>query len=192
MTSEKYWTNFGEIETCTGAMFSINDPQFDIEAIAHGAARKCRFNGQCKYLYPVSAHQIMVSRIMQHRGGNPLEGLLHDGNESYLPDVPSPYKPELPDMRALEDRIDLALRKHFELPLHKTPECQYADMVALMIEAYHLLPSRGLSAAWERCAEFRAPAGVYMRMGYRIPAYDIEPAKAKAMYLARYQELISQ
>lgn len=192
MTSEAYWKTNGEIETVTGAMFRIAEPQFDIEAIAHGAARKCRFNGQCKYFYPVSAHQIMVSRIMAHRGGDPLEGLLHDGNESYLPDVPSPYKAGLPDMRALEDRVDLALRAHFGLTAHKTPDCQYADMVALMIEAWYLLPSQGLTEAWAACEAFRKPAHTYMRMGYRVPSYDVSPHNAKIHYLNRYRELTSQ
>lgn len=195
MTSEAYWKNAGEIETVTGAMFRLAAPAFDIEAIAHGAARKCRFNGQCKFFYPVSAHQIMVSRIMAHRGGNPLEGLMHDGNESYLPDAPSPYKLLRHvdcQLCAAEDHVDVHLRRQFSLPLHKTPECRYADMVALMIEAWYLLPSRGLSEAWERCAEFRKPAATFMRMGYRIPMYDVSPAKAKDDYLKRYWELTNQ
>jgi len=85
----------------------------------------------------------MVSRLMHWRGGNPLEGLLHDAVEAYLCDIPAPFKQLLPEYTTLEQSLDRQLRRKFGLPEEKTEACYEADQIALFVEAYHLMPSRG-------------------------------------------------
>jgi hypothetical protein len=187
MSSEKYYGVHARIETQRG-FFDLRAPTFDIVDIAGGLARKCRFNGQCSRFYSVASHSLMVSEIMQNLAlGDPLEGLLHDGNEAYLPDVPSPYKKLLPELGKLEDTIDALLRKHFNIEPKKSSGCKYADCVALMIEAFDLLPSRGTGPLWEPLAEFREPA---MRLRARgiVPDYRGEVPTMMA-FLKRYEEL---
>lgn len=191
MSSEELWQH-REIETVSGLYFNTGAPVFDPATIAHGLANKCRFNGQCRSFYPVSSHSIMVSRLMAILGGDPFEGLMHDGNEAYLPDVPSPYKAMLPDLCKLENRVDLALRVHFGLEIRKTQECKDADIIALLIEAHYLLPSKGLDSHWDALAPYRKRAQAFIRRGFCIPGYDVPPARAEAHFLARYYELCAQ
>lgn len=71
------------------------------------------------------------------------EGLLHDGIEAYLGDVPKPFKQLLPDWREIEDDLDTQLRYRFWLPLYKTIECRLADQAALILESRVLMHSKG-------------------------------------------------
>jgi hypothetical protein len=130
------------IRTHTGT-FDLDNPTFNMEDIAHGLAQIPRYNGQSNFPYSVARHSINVARLMLlETGGDPREGLMHDGTEAYLSDVPAPFKPKLPDWRAVDAEVDTAMRLHFDIG-PKTPECKTADFLALFIEAYYLIPGRG-------------------------------------------------
>lgn len=192
MKSEEAYAISGQavIETQFGS-FSLADPKFDIRDIAGGLSRKCRFNGQCSTFYNVAEHSLLVARIMRLlRLGDPREGQLHDGNEAYLPDVPSPYKQLLPDLRALENRVDGELRLAFDLPAQKTSGCSQADTLALLIEAHDLLPSRGTGPLWTALEPYREEA---MRV-YRLPGIAVRclrPEQAEQEFLNMYEDLFS-
>lgn len=158
MNSEDAYVNLPVIETQHG-FFNLQDPQFNILEIAGGLSKKCRFNGQCSRFYSVAEHSVLVAGIMEYlKIGSQFEGLMHDANEAYLPDVPSPYKSVLPDLKRLEDHFDRRIRHYFKMPAIKTAECAYADCVALMIEAYLLMPSRGEGSYWAPLAVYRPAA----------------------------------
>ena len=85
-------------------------------------------------------------------------GVMHDFAEAYLVDLPTPVK-RLPGVheayRVWEHKMDDVIFRKFELGYaDKWPDfrafgevvVKWADMVALKIEAYHMMPSRGL--AW--------------------------------------------
>jgi hypothetical protein len=186
MSSEElYWDPV--IETQRG-QFDLRAPSFDIIDMAGGLSRKCRFNGQCGRFYSVASHSLMVAEIMRELAlGDPLEGLLHDGNEAYLPDVPSPYKKKLPELCALENMVDAQMRAHFKLDPKKSAGCKHADILALLIEAYELLPSRGTGPLWQSLHSYRALA---MRLRARgiVPDYRGEVPTMMA-FLKRYEEL---
>jgi hypothetical protein len=132
------------IETCKGRAFYLDAPVFAIEEIAHSLSNMCRYAGHCSRFYSVAEHSYLVSRIMDVlQMGDPLEGLLHDGAESVLADIASPWKVLLPDYKRMEHKMEVALRKQFELPLEITEGCKTADWIALAIEAKHLLPTKG-------------------------------------------------
>lgn len=132
------------IETSDGEKFSLAKPVFKPEVIAHSLGMCVRFNGHVRYFYSVAEHCALVSMLMaRYYGGDPFEGLMHDGLESILSDVPSPIKRLLPDYKEIDDHLDRQLRKQFGLPEKKSPECKRADRVALFIEAHYLIPSGG-------------------------------------------------
>lgn len=90
--------------------FDPRPEEMCIEDIAHGLSTECRFGGHCPY-YSVAEHSILVSKFLLTRyPQNPIVamlGLLHDGPEAYLKDVPRPlkYTPPFAPFRDLEKRI---------------------------------------------------------------------------------------
>jgi 5'-deoxynucleotidase YfbR-like HD superfamily hydrolase len=83
-----------------------------------------------------------------------LHSHVHDGSEAYLLDLPTPLK-QLPGMKeaygAIEQRMMETIWQSLGLsePDSTTRDIiKWADMYALTIEAYHLMPSRGTN--WTR------------------------------------------
>ena len=135
------------IETFKGKKFFMEDPQFDIEEIAHALSMQCRYTGHTDRFYSVAEHSVLVATIMNTLGkGSPFEGLMHDASEAYLSDIASPWKALLPDYKKIEAKIEVPMRKYYGLPLTITQECKYADWVALFAEAHVMIPSGG--AEW--------------------------------------------
>lgn len=124
--------------------FYIEHPVWIPSAMGHSMAQTARYRGNADDFYSVAEHSVLVASLMREVvGGDPFEGILHDGAESVLPDVSSPFKQLLPDLRKIEKRLDLSIREHFNLPLEKTQEATKADWLALFIEAAELIPERG-------------------------------------------------
>jgi len=175
----------GEDES--SSRFYINAPVWRPYAMAHSMAQTARYRGNADVFYSVAEHCLLVAALMHEvTGGDPFEGLLHDGTESILPDVSAPFKQLLPDLRALEHRLDKHLRETFGLPPEKTQECTHADWLALFIEAAQFVPERG--------ADFVDPYGL------RKEALRIRDEKqwrltcmpwgtAKGWWLGVYEEL---
>jgi hypothetical protein len=165
------------IELVTGGRFYYNKPQWDIGAIAHSLSLQCRFTGQCRKFYSVAEHSVLVSRIMEDLGlGDPMEGLLHDGVESVLADVARPAKALLKDYKALDKALDASLRKAFVLPDTMTPGCMRADMLALLIEAKAIMPSKGLD--YDAPNDVRAQAD---KLPYLVNCWTSDNSKEKFM-----------
>ena len=172
------------IETYSGKKFDILKPTFCIEDIAHGLSNLSRWNGQCSKFYSVAEHSLAVAELMALEGGDPLEGLLHDGHEAYLSDVPSPFKSVLPDWKALEDSCEAELRRVFGLPLQKTKACHRADTMMLFCEAHYLLPNKGRNFTDPLKIRFEAET-IYKQY---MPL-NMVPSEAKAAFLAEYKRL---
>jgi 5'-deoxynucleotidase YfbR-like HD superfamily hydrolase len=81
----------------------------DIRDIAHSLSLQCRFNGHSSEFYSVAQHCVYVARMLPKK--HKRAGLLHDGTETYLCDIPSPLKPHLLNYKALEHRAALAIEK---------------------------------------------------------------------------------
>ena len=100
----------GFIQLYSGGMIDPLDPDpadVKIEDIAHGLARKCRFNGQVKDYYSVSEHSILVAGLVPPEYA--LAGLMHDASEAYLPDVGRPIKHKLIGFAEIEHRMMQAI-----------------------------------------------------------------------------------
>ena len=89
------------IRTFTGKrvdVLNVRVKNIDLRDIAHGLAFKCRFNGHTKEFYSVAEHSVRVLREVQRLAGRnitrnlALNALFHDAAETYLPDIPNPYK----------------------------------------------------------------------------------------------------
>ena len=149
-----------------GGRFELNNPVWRIESIAHSLAQCARFNGHGAFPWSVADHSSMVAALMMTEvGGDPFEGLLHDATECVMSDIPSPFKPQLPDWRAIDARLEKSMRAHYELPEKKSEECKVADWLALFIEADVLMPERG--STFEDPAGLRPKALELRKQGWR-------------------------
>lgn len=168
---DRHIVKAGLTETQCFETFNILEPKFDIKDIASSLSKICRWGGHCSEFYSVAEHSLMVHDLMEGFGlGDPLEGLLHDATEAYLSDVISPHKPLMPDWKVLDSGLETKVRQHFYLPERKTPGCTKADGLALYIEAYHLLPSKGFGPAWPKEEPLRNEALTLIERGW-VPRF---------------------
>lgn len=177
------YRNGGVIETQAG-YFNLTEPTFDIEVIAHALSNTCRYNGHCRSFYSVAEHSVLVSFLMERLNlGCPLEGLLHDATEAYLSDVPSPFKVFLNDWKAIDAKLDAAMREHFGLGA-KSVGLKTADWIALFMEANELMPSKGEGPEWLDPEGLREKA---LQIPWKLLL--LEPKAACELFLERYRQL---
>ncbi len=124
--------------TASGRAFYSMDPRSEeihIEDIAAQLSKQCRFNGALRSdveIYTVAQHCCLVSdHLPEHMQ---LEGLLHDAAEAYTGDMIKPIKLQLPGWKAIETRVDCAIRKRFNLPPEMTPAVKEQDRAAVSTE----------------------------------------------------------
>lgn len=168
------------MQLVSGKPFFPMDPRADeieIEDIAHSLAMQCRFNGHSLDFFSVAQHSVIVSRHVPREYA--LDGLLHDATEAYCGDVIRPIKCVLPGFEPIEALIFDAIAERFGLR-NPIPDCvKAADFAVLCAEKRDLLaPSQGVN--W----------GV---MTDPIPEkiVPVSPRTAKAMFLERFEEIMS-
>ncbi|WP_395831167.1 hypothetical protein [Elstera sp.] len=111
--------------------------------IARALAMTVRFNGHTLVPYSVAQHCVEVAKIVGP-DAQPY-ALLHDAQEAYLGDWPTPLKEALatygkrPALRHLEDMSSLAIHRaaglEFPPPPDIAAEVKHADQVLLVTEA---------------------------------------------------------
>jgi uncharacterized protein len=172
------------ISTVKGNRFYLDDPQFNIDEMAHALAMICRYGGHCRRFFCVAEHSILVAMICEQLElADPYEGLMHDGHEGYLLDLPKPWKAALPGYVELERRLESSMRIQFGLPPEISKGAKTADLVALALESRLLLPNQGKDFEW--------PEGI---LGLAGKLYDIKlncwpPEIARSHFIATYNEL---
>ncbi len=99
----------GTLLTVSGKEFNLLNPDMSlvlIEDIAHGLSYTCRWNGHTRTYYSVAEHSIGVMeryeayarpRGVYTKKGS-LAALLHDAEEAYWGDIPSPIKALYPEI----------------------------------------------------------------------------------------------
>jgi len=136
------------IETFTGRTFSPLAPVFAdirIEDIAHALANQGRFSGHTRHRYSVGEHSVRVSELLEAWGEpRPVQlwGLVHDGSEAYLVDLPTPLKRSSGiggPYRYHERRNQRAVCRRFSLPLKEPARVREADAVLLATEVRDLM-----------------------------------------------------
>lgn len=105
------------IVTFSGGRFWPLDPRPEeifIEDIAHHLSMQCRYAGAVRYFYSTAEHSVLLSEAVEPQYA--LAALLHDGGETYLPDMVRPTKRQFPAYTAAEERIREMIFAKYGLP----------------------------------------------------------------------------
>jgi uncharacterized protein len=130
------------LQTVSGRWVNPFEPdpdQLDPGDIARALANQCRFGGHCRVFYSVAQHSVIVSQLVEERGGDAEESfaaLMHDAAEAYLGDMPHPLKHRSPlgaAFKAAEDHLERAIRDRFRIK-PDVPEIKRADRALLATE----------------------------------------------------------
>lgn len=167
------------IATFTGKKFFPFDPRsedINITDMAHALSNICRFGGHSSSFYPVAQHLVLVSLMCPDPWQ--LWGLMHDGPEAYLVDIPSPLKrmPEFKPYRDAEDNLMNVICDTFGLPRGEPPEVKLVDKRMLATEARDLTFTQG--RGWSTPAE-----------PYDFNIIPWTPHHAQVRFMARFHEL---
>ena len=130
------------LQTVSGRFVNPFDPdpeQLDIGDIARALANVCRFGGHCRSFYSVAQHSVIVSELVEQRGGDVEDvfaALMHDATEAYLGDMPHPIKHRSPlgaAFKEAEDHLEAVLRARFNIKA-EVPEIKKVDRALLATE----------------------------------------------------------
>jgi 5'-deoxynucleotidase YfbR-like HD superfamily hydrolase len=130
------------LQTVSGRWVNPFDPdpeQLDAGDIARALANQCRFGGHSRAFYSVAQHSVIVSQLVEGRGGDAEDAfaaLMHDAGEAYLGDMPHPLKHRSPlgaAFREAERQLEAALREHFRIK-PDVAEIKRADRALLATE----------------------------------------------------------
>ena len=130
------------LQTVSGRWVNPFDPdpdQLDADDIARALANQCRFGGHSRSFYSVAQHSVIVSQLVEQRGGDvedAFAALMHDATEAYLGDMPHPLKHRSPlgaAFKAAEDDLERAIRARFSIK-PDVPEVKRADRALLATE----------------------------------------------------------
>jgi hypothetical protein len=129
----------------------------DILDIATALSLQCRWNGQVKspdHFISVAEHSMLVSAVVSP--GNRLWGLLHDGSEAYVADIPKPLKRLLPEYIEFENRVQEKILSKFDISLSgdDAREVHNADSQVLLFEARNVLTEKSLSLFMENVKDW--------------------------------------
>ena len=130
------------LQTVSGRWVNPFDPdpqQLDAGDIARALANQCRFGGHCRVFYSVAQHSVIVSELVEQRGGDAEDvfaALMHDASEAYLGDMPHPLKHRSPlgaAFKEAEDHLEQAIGERFAIKAD-VPEIKRADRALLATE----------------------------------------------------------
>jgi hypothetical protein len=130
------------LQTVSGRWVNPFDPepgQLDAGDIARALANQCRFGGHSRVFYSVAQHSVIVSELVEERGGDVEDcfaALMHDATEAYLGDMPHPLKHRSPlgaAFREAEGHLEEALRERFAIR-SDVPQIKPVDRALLATE----------------------------------------------------------
>lgn len=133
--------------TYSGTPFHPLDPSpndIRIDDIARALSHLCRYNGQTSRFYSVAEHSVLAAE-MAGRMGHPISvqrwALLHDASEAYVGDMIRPLKKEIPQFEEIEERVQRAIARRFNLPWPMYPIIKEIDNILCSTEKDQLLPN---------------------------------------------------
>ena len=172
------------ILTYTGKKFYPLDPRIediDIRDIAHHLAAVNRFVGATKKPYSVAQHSYCVSVLAKE---HPLQGLLHDGSEAYLQDIPTPLKrhPVFAGYRNYEWNLQNMIYKKFGSA--QGPMCEdvkNADHYMCVVEGLSFMPQVE-GAYWTE----------YEDIDFRLHKHPWSAERAELEFIDRFELLTNR
>lgn len=134
------------IETTLFNKFYFVNPDplvIDLYDIAQALGHLARFNGHYKpeiAFYSVAEHCYLLAEYANLKWGPAagLEALLHDAAEAYVGDLTRPFKNTVPAVKVIEDNVEKAVRKRFELAEVKPDWMRKLDHQMLATERLHV------------------------------------------------------
>ena len=130
------------LQTVSGRRVNPFDPdpsQLDPDDIARALGNVCRFGGHARAFYSVAQHSVIVSELVEQRGGDvedAFAALMHDATEAYLGDMPHPIKHRSPlgaAFKAAEEHLERAINERFRIK-PGVPEIKRVDRALLATE----------------------------------------------------------
>jgi 5'-deoxynucleotidase YfbR-like HD superfamily hydrolase len=168
---------------------SINEVSLD--AIAAATSRLCRFTGHLLdgiEIYSVAEHSVLVSYILERMGAPAtviFQGLMHDASEAYLADIAAPFKGEIGNYYAVEQRIMDRIKDRYLLPKEFDSRVKVADWYALFIEARQIITlNEEELKSWQGYEEFGEDS-----KAYQFPVQGWLPSQARREFLARFAQV---
>lgn len=127
----------GTFDTASGIEICLHYPHasmINIEDIACGLSKICRFGGQTNAFYSVAQHSVLVAALAPDYLKK--EALLHDAAEAYIGDIIKPLKHILgKKYKGIEESFNTAIGVHFGVNLHEAAHLvKPFDMMALEME----------------------------------------------------------
>lgn len=131
----------------------VEKHDYSIDDIAHALAARVRWTGHVKRVkgkfQSIGQHCCLVHDVIAKMPTATVskrkQGLIHDGAEAYMPDFASPLKWWMrargnDEIFKLENRVDAALCKHFDIQYPWDPEIKEADLILLATENRDFMP----------------------------------------------------
>lgn len=167
------------IQTYSGKFYQYlkrNAHNIVIEDIAHALSLICRFSGQCREFYSVAQHCCIAHDYAD--SDIKLETLLHDASEAYISDIPRPIKQIIPEIKELEQFIQVQVASRFKFRWPTMGRIEILDSQLLLAEAQQLFDH---PIAWK--IEGLDPLDIG-------PLYCWKPKVAETEFLQRFDKLM--
>ena len=165
------------IRTFTGKLvdpLNLQPADICIEDIAHHLSNEARFSGATRWHYSVAQHSIYVSFACEPE--HALHGLLHDAEEAYLKDIPSPlkYTEEFRLYRDAANRAQRAIWQKYGLPDTVPSDVKAADIRTYLTESRDIMSVAGTVDGYEP---------------YESEIKRHKPYRIERVFLARFRAL---
>lgn len=130
----------------SGRLIDVMNPHaddIDLQDIASGLSKICRYNGQCRWFYSVAEHSVLGAEVAWDMFGRDVARafLFHDAAESFFGDITSPIKRLLNStiLWTLEERLEDAIAKRFGVSF-RFPALKHIDEHMLSVEWQSMMP----------------------------------------------------
>ena len=178
------------IQTHTGKKFHfVSGPvtEVDIQDIATALSRVPRWAGHTTKFYSAAQHCVNTSLLVRERGGDNLEqkkAELHDAQEAYMCDLPSPLKRMIPRYKEIENKVWSKISRALLGKVHDidglVKEC---DITMLITEARDLFSFPPIDDWVAKCNRNNG------NPPWEKTIVPCGPEKAKKLFLERWEEL---
>lgn len=162
---------------------ALTPEQVNIRDVAASLSKICRFGGHCIEFLSVAEHSLVVSKLCYLHTGSydiALQGLLHDAQEAYTGDFPTPLKRHFPALKDIQDRAWEACAKAFNQPLVLHPIVKRCDLECLTLEVEQNMATPDKDVNWSKLV---TPT-------YPLALQFLGPKKAEENFLRRYRCLL--
>ena len=195
----------GQIMTSNGTFFNVLEPAkagLSIKVIAQSLASANRANGHYNSRFSLASHSILVSSLAyleavrskydeKHCLFIALAGLIHDGSEAYLVDVPRPikYLDCMKPYRDIEERLQSVIYNKYlgdwEYPSSWDDIVKHADNLAVKYEFRHFMEGRDLMPWCKDIPEDAVADQIFNSV--KVAAFYGDQDRAMAMFLQEYE-----